>query len=182
MFPFAMQARMVEAWFDAAAASFAMASTIGSAAARSADPWLSGGRPSYAFGSWGPALNSAWPWSWLSGFGPQATSSWNQWPFSFYGGDWMRAFTYGLPLGGWPSAQPWTMGFLMPSYSAFLTPFGTQPINVFATPAETAVRFAASYRTATGHATAAMFDALTPRPTGWSDAAWKMTPMSMFAL
>lgn len=188
MFPFDLQAKMAEAWFGAAAAGFAAAGAI---ASQSPMPWLPRPQPS-ALGYWFPAVTpttSTWPWApWLSGFG--GGQSWWQLPspLSFYGSDWTRMFTYGSHLSSWPMPYPnWTAAFpLAQPFAAFsfFTPLArpTPTLPYFPTPTETAAMFAASYRTATGHATAAMFDAMTPRPTGWSDSAWKMTPMSIFAL
>lgn len=178
MFPFAMQAKLAEAWFEAAAAGFAMAGSMGTAAARSLHPWLPGApRPSYAFGSWGPVLNPAWPWSWLAGFGPQA--SWYQWPMSFYG-DWTRAFSYGAPSNGWlASPRAWTTFPQSLTYSAFLMPFAQTSQPYFPVSADPSALFAASYRTASGHATAAMFDALMPRTVNWATAPWKLSPVWM---
>jgi len=185
VFPFAMQAKLVEAWFEAAAASFAVAGSMGATAARSFDPWMPDARRSYALSYWGPVLTpgSAWPWSWFAGFGSPLAASWWQFPLSFYG-DWTRAFAYGAPSSGWLMSPPaLTAAFpLAQSYSALLTPFAptSQRLTYLPTPADTAALFAASYRTASGHATAAMFDALMPRPASWTAAPWKLSPVWMF--
>ena len=78
MFPFAMQAKLAEAWLDAAAAGFAMAGSMGAAASRGFDPLLPSARPSYAFSFWTPVMTpaSAWPWSWFTGFGSPAPTNW----------------------------------------------------------------------------------------------------------
>jgi hypothetical protein len=183
VFPFAMQAKLAEAWFDAAAASFAMAGSMGAAAARSLDPWLPGMRQSYAFSAWTPGLSSApvWPWGWVAGFGsPSVAALWPT-PLSFYG-DWMRAFSYSAPSGGWlMSPQAWTAAFpLARSYSALLAPLAFAAPQYFPSPAETGALIAASYRTASGHATASIFDALMPRQPSWSSAPWRLSPAWMF--
>ncbi|MET0569575.1 MAG: hypothetical protein ABWZ74_10900 [Hyphomicrobiaceae bacterium] len=184
MFPFTMQTKLAEAWLDAAAASFALAGSMGAAAARGFNPRLPGAHPSYAFSFWTPVMTpvSAWPWSWFAGFGSPAPTNWWQAPLSFYG-DWMRTFTYGATANGWlMSPQAWTAAFpLARSYSAFLTPFALTSPQYFPSPADTASMIAASYRTASGHATAAMFDALMPRQTSWTSASWKHSPAWMFA-
>lgn len=185
MFPFAMQAKLAEAWLDAAATGFAMAGSMGATAARSFDPW-SGTHSSYAFSLWAPMMKPApvWPWSCFAGFGMPAPANWWQMPWSFYG-DWMRAFAYAAPSSGWPmSPQAWTATFpLAQSYSAFLTPFvpSSPRLTYFPASADPTALFATSYRTASGHATAAMFDALMPRPASWTAAMpWNLSPAWMF--
>ena len=182
MFPFEMQARFAEAWLEAAAASFAMAGSMGTAAARSLEPWMPGARPSYAFSFWTPLAQPApvWPWSWFAGFPAPAAANWWQ-PMSFYG-DWMRAFTYAAPSNGWfMSPQAWTAAFpLARPYSAFLTPFALTSPPYFPSAVDAGALFAASYRTASGHATAAIFDALMPRQANWTTAPWQLSPAWMF--
>jgi hypothetical protein len=179
-----MQAKLAEAWFDAAAAGFALAGSMGATAARSFDPWLPGTHPSYAFSLWAPVMTpaaSAWPWSWFAGFGSPAPTTWWQAPLSFYG-NWMRAFSYAAPSNRWlMSPQAWTMAYpLAQSYSAMLAPFALTSPAYLPSPAATASMIAASYRTASGHATATIFDALMPRPASWTSPSWTHSPAWMF--
>lgn len=171
MFPFAMQARLAQTWLDAAATGFAIAGSMGTAAVRNLEPWLPAARPSYAFGFWAPLAQpaSVWPWSCFAGFTPPPATSWWQLPLSFYG-DWMRAVSYAASSSGYLPAQAWSATFPLPQpYSALLTPF------TLTSPADASAVIVASYRTAGGHATAAMFDAFMPRQSHWATAPWRLS-------
>lgn len=162
MFPFVLQARLVEAWLGASAAGFAMAGAMGATAARGLEAWAPGARRGAAEHVWGP-------WPWFAGFGTPPTTYWWQVPTSFSA----PSSVFLGPMGAWSG------GFPIPAWYGFFPP-ALRPLTFFPTQADPTALFAATYRTASGHATATMFDALMPQTGHWSTAAWKLSPAWMF--
>ncbi|NJO23922.1 MAG: hypothetical protein HC868_14600 [Sphingomonadales bacterium] len=161
MFPFDIQAKLAQTWFDAAASGFAVMSAL-TTPPRNPYPWLA---PAAAMPMWGVATN---PWSWMTG----SSRGWWQMPVPFYA-NWSGPLGFGMAGTGWPSAyRAWAGMFQAPTAFSIFAPspwHASAPITLpmldaTAVAVETIKFVEASYRTAGGHATAAIFRAMEPRP------------------
>ena len=175
MNPFEMQAKLTKAWFDAATAGLAVAS-------RGFNPWVSPSAPTAFSAFWEPLAppTSVSPWPWLT-YGQPSAANWWQAPFPFATLDWTRAFQFAHPATVWPMPyRTWA------DYFPGLTPFSmySRPKSVQEAALEPMMSmvsettaFFASYRTASGHATAAILRAMDPRAGQTRTMPW--TPMTL---
>jgi hypothetical protein len=160
MFPFDLQAKLAQTWFDAAASGFAALGAL-TAPPRNPYSWLA---PASAMPMWSATAN---PWAWMAG----SSRGWWQMPMPFCA-NWSGPLGFGMAATGWPSGyDAWAGLFRTP------TPFSifrlsqwqpgapmTLPIAEATAVAVETIKFVeASYRTAGGHATAAIFRAMEPR-------------------
>ena len=159
MFPFDLQAKLARTWLDAAASGLA---TMSALTAPPRNPWFA---PALPLGTmWGlPAAN---PWSWMTG----SSRGWWQMPMPFYA-NWSGPLGFGAAGAGWPNAyRAWTDMFRAPpAFSMFVpspwpasAPITLPFVETAAVAAETIKLIEASYRTASGHATAAILRAMEP--------------------
>jgi hypothetical protein len=189
MNPFEMQTKLAQAWFDAATsmtASMTAAATSGLNPWSGFNPWAASLTPSSAFAAfWGP-FNPLVPrsgdWVWPGAFGAPAASAWWQAPFPFAAADWTRGFRYTLPTTVWPFPQSTWVDFFpaLKPFAAFTQPVASTPADIFkpllSTASANADAIFASYRTASGHATAAILRAIDPRAGQARSLPW--TPMT----
>lgn len=181
MFPFDLQAKLAQTWFDAAAAGFA---AMGSMATQGRNPWLApqAAMP-MASNFWGAPSFTANPWDWMT----RPSTAWWQTPMPFHA-NWSGPLGFGMAATTWPSAYRAWMGLLQ-APSAF-SMFGASPwrptVNMTwpqaPTVADTLALMGASYRTAGGHATAAIFRAMDPRAGQTRALPWMPVPFSSAAL
>ncbi len=168
MFPFDIQAKLAKTWFDAAASGFAAMSAL-TTPPRNPYAWFS---PPAAMPMWGTAAN---PWSWMMG----SSRGWWQMPMPFYA-NWSGPLGFGMAGTGWPSAySAWAGMFQTPTTFSMFAPSPwhpsvpmTLPIAEATAVAVETIKFVeASYRTAGGHATAAILRALEP-PARTRELTW----------
>ena len=163
MFPFDLQAKLAQTWFDAAASGFA---ALGSLVAPPRNPWFApaAALPMGAF--WNVPSPAANPWSWMTG------SSRGWWPMPMpFGANWFNPVGFGMAGAAWPSAyRAWGGMFPTPIPFSMFAPSPWQPgapivlpmAETAAVAIETIKLIEASYRTAGGHATAAILRAMEP--------------------
>jgi hypothetical protein len=116
----------------------------------------------------GDIWGAANPWAWMTG---RASTNWWQMPMPFYG-NWSSPLGFGMAGTGWPSAySAWAGMFQTPTPFSMFGGSPWQPgvpitfpmVETAAVAVETMKFIEASYRTAGGHATAAIFRAMEPR-------------------
>ena len=166
MFPFDLQVKLARTWFDAAASGFAAMGALAAPPPRNPYAWLAPAAPMP--GSFWGVPSFANPWAWMSG---SASGGWWQMPMPFYA-NWSGPLGFGMTGAGWPSAyRTWAGMFQPPTAFSIFAPSPWQPgVSITLPIAETAavaietMKFIeASYRTAGGHAAAAIFQAMEPR-------------------
>jgi hypothetical protein len=162
MFPFDLQAKLAQTWFDAAASGFAVLGALAAPPRR--NPWFA---PAAAMPMAGDIWGTANPWAWMTG---RASTSWWQMPMPFYA-NWSSPLGFGMAGAGWPSAySAWAGMFQTPTPFSMFGGSPWQPgvpitfpmAETAAVAVETMKLIEASYRTAGGHATAAIFRAMEP--------------------
>lgn len=174
MYLFDLQAKLARTWLDAAASGIA---AINELVAPPRNPWFSpaAALPMGAF--WGMPSPATNPWSWMMG----ANRGWWQMPTTF-GANWFNPMGFGMLGTGWPSAYRAWAGMLHTPATPF-SMFAPSPwqagapivlpiAETTAVAIETIKLIEASYRTAGGHATAAILRAMEPpartRTSSWS--------------
>ncbi|MFM9845931.1 MAG: hypothetical protein ACKVP3_02070 [Hyphomicrobiaceae bacterium] len=184
MFPFDLQAKLAQTWFDAAASGFAAMGAL-TTPPRNPYPWLAPAATLPA-SFWGMPSLASNPWAaWMTG----SSRGWWQMPMPFYA-SWSGPLGFGMGGAGWPSAyRAWAGLFQPPTAFSMFAPSPWQPqatITLPFTPAEAAANtmalIEASYRTAGGHATAAIFRAMDPRAGQMRALSWTPMPFSAPAL
>jgi hypothetical protein len=158
-----LQAKLARTWFEAAASGFAAMSDL---IAPPRNPWFA---PAAVFPMgtlWGLQQPAANPWSWMAG----SNRDWWQAPMAF-GGNWFNPVNFGMAGAAWPSAyRAWAGMFRTATPLSMFAPSPWQPgapivlpmAETAAVAIETIKLIEASYRTAGGHATAAVFRAMEP--------------------
>lgn len=185
MFPFDLQAKLAQTWFDAAASGFAAMGALAAPPPRNPYSWLAPAAPMPS-GFW-DVPSFANPWAWMTG--RASAAGWWQMPMPFYA-NWSGPLGFGMAGAGWPSAyRAWAGMFQPPTAFSMFTPPPWQPqtnITLPFTPAAAAANtmalIEASYRTAGGHATAAIFRAMDPRAGQMRALSWTPMPFSAPAL
>lgn len=171
MFPFDLQAKLAQTWLDAAASGFAALSALASPR-RNHYTWLA---PAAAMPIAGGIWGASNPWAWMSG----ASRGWWEMPMPFYG-NWSGPLGFGMASNGWSSPYgAWAGMFRAPAPFSMFAPSpwsSSVPIVLpFAETAAVAVEtiklIEASYRTAGGHATAAISRAM-ERPVQTRELTW----------
>jgi hypothetical protein len=166
MFPFDLQAKLAQTWFDAAASGFAALSALASPP-RNHYSWLA---PAAAMPMAGGIWGASNPWAWMTG----ASRGWWEMPMPFYA-NWSGPLGFGMAPNGWPSPYGTWAGMFRTATTPF-SMFAPSPwqqgapivlpiAETTAVAVETIKLIEASYRTASGHATAAIFRAMEPPQT-----------------
>lgn len=175
MFPFDLQAKLAQTWFDAAAAGFAAMGALAVPPPRSPYSWLTPAAP-LPSGFWG-VPSFANPWAWMTG---RASTNWWQMPMPPFYANWSGPLGFSMAGTGWPSAySAWAGMFQAPTPFSMFGGSPWQPgmpitlpmAETAAIAVETMKLIEASYRTAGGHATAAIFRAMEP-PVRTRELTW----------
>ncbi len=170
MFPFDLQAKLAQTWLDTAASGFALLGAL--TASPRPNPWFAPAPMPVAGDIWGVAN----PWAWMTA----PSRGWWQTPMPFYA-NWSGPLGFGMTGTGWPSAYcAWAGMFQTPTPFSMFGGSPWQPgmpitlpmADTAAIAVETIKLIEASYRTAGGHATAAIFRAMEPRAGRTRELTW----------